>query len=205
MTEGIMTSKTRIYLVRHGEIAGSGVFRYNGQADVPLTQKGLEQYHLLAERLKDNPISVCYSSDLSRCMQGAEILCGALGIQPIRKKELRELSFGSWEGMTWDELAEKYPDEWNERLKDIVGYRPPNGENLIDLQQRVIPLIQKIVELHRGEEVLVVAHGGVNRIILLNAIGAPPSSMFRIEQEFGCLNIIDYYADGNPVVKLMNV
>jgi alpha-ribazole phosphatase len=62
----------------------------------------------------------------------------------------------------------------------------------------------EIVERHRGGEVLVIAHGGVNRVILLDAIGAPFSSMFRIEQDYGCLNIIDYYGDGIPVVTLLN-
>jgi len=199
-----MTPRTRIHLVRHGEIAGGGVFRYNGQTDVPLTPRGVEQYHLLAERLKERPIAACYSSDLSRCLQGAEILCRSWGIRPSLCPELRELSFGTWEGMTWEELADRYPLEWQARMDDFVGYRPPGGENLLDLRDRAIPLLSRIAERHREQELLVVAHGGVNRIILLDALGAPPSSMFRIEQDFGCLNIIDYYADGNPVVTLLN-
>lgn len=199
-----MTKKTRIYLVRHGEIAGSGVFRYNGQTDVPLTQQGLDQYHLLAERLSDKPVSACYTSDLSRCVQGARILCARWGLEPVLKKELRELSFGAWEGMTWNELAERFPDEWRARMNDLVGYRVPGGENLCDLHSRLIPEVERIIGRHQGEDVLVVGHGGSNRVILLSALGAPLSSMFRIEQDYGCLNIIDYYADGNPVVKLLN-
>jgi alpha-ribazole phosphatase len=199
-----MTSRTRICLIRHGEIAGSGEFRYNGQADVPLTPKGFDQYRLLAERLEDAPISACYTSDLTRCMQGAEILCRNRDFQPLPIRALRELSFGDWEGMTWTELSDRFPGEWQARLSDFVTYRVPGGESLIDLRDRVLPAITEIVDRHRGEEVLVVAHGGVNRVILLDALGAPPSSMFRIEQDYGCLNIIDYYADGNPVVKLLN-
>jgi alpha-ribazole phosphatase len=199
-----MTSRTRIHLIRHGEIAGSGEFRYNGQADVPLTPKGLDHYRMLAERLKDAPVSACYTSDLSRCTQGAEILCQGRGIEPLAKRSLRELSFGDWEGMTWKELEEKFPEQWQTRMNDFVGFRAPGGESLLDLRDRVIPVLTEIVERHRGEEVFVVAHGGVNRIVLLDALGAPPSSMFRIEQDYGCLNIIDYYADGNPVVKLLN-
>ncbi|MEA5113112.1 MAG: alpha-ribazole phosphatase [Geobacteraceae bacterium] len=199
-----MTKKTRIYLVRHGEIAGSGVFRYNGQTDVPLTQQGLDQYHLLAERLSDKPVSACYTSDLSRCVRGARILCGRWGLEPVLKKELRELSFGTWEGKTWNELAEGFPEEWQARMNDLVGYRVPGGENLCDLHSRLIPEVERIIGRHQGEEVLVVGHGGSNRVILLSALGAPLSSMFRIEQDYGCLNIIDYYADGHPVVKLLN-
>lgn len=199
-----MTAKTRICLVRHGEIAGNDVFRYNGQKDVPLTEKGFEQIQALAGRLKDRPISACYSSDLSRCAQGAELLCAARGIKPVLRKELRELSFGDWEGMAWSELAERYPEEWQARLNDAANYRAPGGENLHDLVNRVLPVIEHIIASHRNEEVLVLAHGGVNRIILLKALGAPLSSMFRFEQDYGCLNIIDYYADGNPVVTLLN-
>jgi len=199
-----LTSKTRIYLVRHGEIAGSGEFRYNGQTEVPLTANGLEQYHQLAERLSGNPVSACYTSDLSRCVQGARIICSQWGLEPILKTELRELNFGNWEGMTWNELVERFPEEWQARLDDIVGYRVPGGENLHDLQTRLMPAIAEITDRHRGGEVVVVGHGGVNRVILLSALGAPLASMFRIEQDYGCLNIIDYYADGHPVVKLLN-
>ncbi len=199
-----MKSKTRIYLIRHGEIAGSEVFRYNGQSDVPLTPKGVDQYHLLAERLKNAPVSACYTSDLSRCVQGAEILCSHRGIQPRPRKELRELCFGDWEGMALAELAKQFPEAWKNRMKDFVTFRAPNGENLLDLHNRVIPVIREIVENHQSEEVFLVAHGGANRIILLEALGAPPSSMFRIEQDYGCLNIIDYFEDGNPVVRLLN-
>ncbi len=199
-----MITKTRIYLIRHGEIEGSGVFRYNGQADVQLTAQGLHQYHLLADRLADKRIAACYTSDLSRCVQGARILCARWGLQPVLKKELRELSFGAWEGLTWDELAERYPEEWQARMNDFVGYRVPGGENLHDLQSRLLPALGRIIGGHQGEDVLVVGHGGGNRVILLSALGAPLSSMFRIEQDYGCLNIIDYYADGNPVVTLLN-
>jgi alpha-ribazole phosphatase len=199
-----MKAKTRIYLIRHGEIVGSEVFRYNGQADVPLTPKGLDQYHLLKERLKDVPVSACYTSDLSRCVQGAEILSAQRNIQFHSRKELRELSFGEWEGMAFTELAERFPEAWKNRLKGFVEFRAPGGENLLDLRDRVVPAIREIVSRHVGEEVFVIGHGGVNRIILLDAVGAPPSSMFRIDQEYGCLNIIDYYEDGNPVVKLLN-
>ncbi len=199
-----MKAKTRIYLIRHGEIAGSEIFRYNGQTDVPLTPKGLDQYHLLAERLKEVQVSACYTSDLTRCVQGAEILTAGRSIPFHAKKELRELSFGDWEGMAFTELAERFPEAWKNRLKGFVEFRAPGGENLLDLRDRVVPEIQEIIARHIGEEVFVIGHGGVNRIILLDAVGAPPSSMFRIEQEYGCLNIIDYYEDGNPVIKLLN-
>jgi alpha-ribazole phosphatase len=199
-----MTPRTRIYLIRHGEVEGAGTPRYNGHADVSLTEKGKSQYLQLRERLADAQITACYTSDLNRCAWGASVLGAHLGVEPVREPNLRELDIGIWEGLSWAELMDRYPEEWQARLADIVNYRVPRGENLLDLEGRIMPVIGGIVERHRGEEVLVVAHGGANRVILLNAIGAPLSSLFSIEQNYGCLNIIDYYADGKSVVKLLN-
>jgi alpha-ribazole phosphatase len=199
-----MTPKTRIYLIRHGEVEGAGTPRYNGHADVSLTERGKEQYLQLRERFTEARITSCYTSDLSRCVIGAEILGAHLGVKPRQDRNLRELDIGVWEGKTWLELQSEYPAEWQARLADIVGYRVPQGENLLDLQERIMPVVNNIVARHRGEEVLVVAHGGANRIILLNAIGAPLAALFNIEQNYCCLNIIDYYLDGKAVVKLMN-
>jgi alpha-ribazole phosphatase len=199
-----VTSTTRIHLIRHGQVAGHDQPRYNGQADVGLTELGITQYHHLAERLADRRITACYTSDLTRCVMGADIICARFGIQPLRRRELRELNIGIWEGLTWDEINRRWPEEWRARMADLVNYRVPGGENLLDVQARVMPLVAEIKERHRGEELLVVGHGGVNRIILLNAIGAPLAGMFTIEQNYGCHNIIDYYGDGLVTVKLMN-
>jgi broad specificity phosphatase PhoE len=171
---------------------------------VALTDIGIEQYHLLKERLSNTPISACYSSDLTRCVTGANIICEQFGIEPVRRSELRELNIGVWEGLVWEEIRKNWPDEWQARLADLVNYRVPQGENLLDVQSRVMPVIDEIIERHKGQELLVVGHGGVNRVVLLNAIGAPLAGMFNIEQSFGCYNIIDYYADGKVTVKLLN-
>lgn len=199
-----MTPHTRIHLIRHGQVQGHNEPRYNGQTDVALTDLGVEQYHQLKDRLAGTPISACYTSDLTRCVIGADIICQQFRIEAVRRSELREICVGVWEGLTWKEIQSGWPDEWQARLADLVNYRVPKGENLVDVQSRVIPVITEIVERHQGQEILVVGHGGVNRIILLNAIGAPLASMFNIEQSYGCYNIIDYYADGRATVKKLN-
>ncbi|BCS55226.1 alpha-ribazole phosphatase [Geobacter sp. SVR] len=199
-----MTPATRIHLLRHGQVAGYDQPRYNGQTDVALTDLGIEQYHRLKDHLAERPISACYTSDLTRCRTGADIICSRLGIEPVPRHELRELNIGIWEGLSWQEITERWPDEWQARLADLVNYRVPNGENLLDVEARVMPVITEILDRHRGQEVLVVGHGGVNRIILLNAIGAPLKSAFNIEQNYGCHNIIDYYVDDRTTVKLLN-
>ena len=199
-----MTPHTRIHLIRHGQVVGHNQKRYNGQIDVGLTDLGVEQYHRLKERLADTPISACYTSDLTRCVTGANIICEQFSIEPVRRSELRELNIGIWQGLTWLEIQARWPEEWQARLNDLVNYRVQQGENLLDVQARLMPVVREIVERHKGQEVLLVGHGGVNRIVLLNAIGAPLSRMFNIEQNYGCYNIIDYYIDGRATVKLLN-
>jgi alpha-ribazole phosphatase/probable phosphoglycerate mutase len=196
--------RTRIYLMRHGQVAGYEEKRYNGHADVPLTPEGEAQFGLLQVRLMKKAISAVYSSDLSRCQSGARLLAADHNLAVQSDAQLRELNIGAWEGKTWAELQGLYPQEWQARLADIVNFRVPQGESLSDLAERVRPVIARITSDHRGEEVAVVAHGGTNRVILLDAIGAPLSCLFAIEQSYGCLNIIDYYADGNAVVQLLN-
>ena len=196
--------RTRLHLVRHGEVEGFEEKRYNGQSDVNLTAKGAAQLGFLQMRIRKLPIAAFYCSDLTRCVEGAKLLAAGYQLQPVEMPDLREIDAGDWQGMTWDEILKKHPKLWKRRLKDIANIPFPNGENLLDVAKRVRPVIQELTERHQGEEIVVVAHGGVNRIILLDAIGAPLESLFSIEQDFGCLNSIDYYADGNSVVRLLN-
>jgi len=195
---------TRIYLVRHGEVEGHEQKRYNGQADVALTPKGQAQYGMLQMRLQKKNISAVYTSDLKRCSEGAKLLAASHGLEENLREELRELHIGEWEGLTWQELQRRYPQEWQARLDDIVNYQVPGGESLAELAARINPCIAQIVAEHPGEEVVVVAHGGVNRVILLEAIGAPLARLFHIEQDYGCLNAIDYYSDGRAIVTMLN-
>lgn len=194
---------TRVYLVRHGQVEGFEEKRYNGQADVRLTSLGVRQFETLQQRLHDQPITAVYSSDLSRCREGAIILAKPHGLQPVELSALRELHIGHWESKTWQELKQDYPEEWQRRLEDIVHYRVPGGENLVDVRDRVCPALAQLVKRHPGEEIVVVGHGGVNRIILLEVLGAPLTGLFRLEQNYGCLNIIDYRPDGETI-RLLN-
>lgn len=196
--------RTRIYLVRHGQVEGHKEKRYNGQVNVPLTQLGRHESARVCDSLADIPLDAVYSSDLDRSRYCAELVAAAHNLTVSLCESLRELHLGDWEGRTWAELQEAYPDDWQSRLHDLVNFQVPGGESLQDAADRIRPVIQQIITCHSGGDVVLVAHGGVNRIVLLDAIGAPLEQAFAIEQDYGCLNIIDYYSDGNSVVKLLN-
>jgi len=195
---------TRVYLMRHGEVANGGEKRYNGHIDVDITERGVEQMHRLAGLLEGKPVKAVYSSDLIRSVKGAQIVSARLGLIPTPVRVLRERSVGKWEGLTQEEIKQRYPEEFIAWRSDLLNYRPPEGECLIDVQNRIGPEYEKIVSSHPDQEIALLLHGGVNRIILAHVLGLAPTNLFRIDQSFGALNIIDHFEDGMTVVKLLN-
>lgn len=195
---------TRVYLMRHGEVHGDGNKRYNGHIDIDITAKGVEQMHRLAGLLEGKPVRAVYSSDLIRSVKGAMIVSQRLGLAHTPVRALRERSVGRWEGMTAEEIRQRYPDEFTAWRSDLLHYRPPDGESLTDVQARILPEYRRIVASHPGQEIALLLHGGVNRVILAEALGLDPANLFRIDQAFGALNIIDHLEDGMTVVKLLN-
>jgi alpha-ribazole phosphatase len=195
---------TRVYLMRHGEVANSGEKRYNGHIDIDITQKGFDQMHRLAGLLEGKKIAAVYSSDLIRSTRGAEIISDRVGISYTSLPELRERSLGAWEGLTAVEIQERFPAEYLEWRANLLTYRPPGGECLNDVKERTLPVFQRLVALHPDREIALLLHGGVNRVILADVLGMEMRNLFRIDQEFGALNIIDFYDDGVAVVKLLN-
>jgi alpha-ribazole phosphatase len=199
-----MEKQNTLYLVRHGQVVGFEQMKANGHTDVDITQVGKIQMETLAERLRIVNIQAIYSSDLKRAEMGARIIGRHHDVRHHIRTELRELYFGDWEGMSMAEIDDNFPGEMEKRRKDIKNFRPPGGgENMTDLSERVMPCFQNILAEQKGKDILVVAHGGVNRIILCNALGIDLMNIFNIQQDYGCLNIIDYYPD-SAVVRLMN-
>ena len=195
---------TRVHLLRHGQVEGFEKKRYNGQGDISLTDLGRQQSALFAGRFQHQKLAAIYSSDLRRCRTAADQIAILQAVDPVYKEELRELHIGDWEGQTWQQLQKEYPELWQARLDDIVNVAPPAGESLRQMAERVRPVVREIVAAHPGGEIVIVAHGGVNRVILLDAVGAPLERLFHIEQDYGCHNIIDYFTDGIAVVKKLN-
>ena len=195
--------RTRLYLARHGELVTSHEWRYVGHLDVALNDKGRAQIARLARRLSMEKIDVLLSSDLMRTVESAWIIGTAIGLEPAAEPAFREIHLGRWEGLTRQEIVERFSQEFDFRSLDIANYRIQGGESFADVRDRVIPRLTACLEQHPGKNLLLVAHGGVNRVILCHALGLDLNMLTRIDQAYGCLNIIDFF-DGVPVVRLMN-
>ncbi len=195
---------TRVYLMRHGKVANGGQKRYNGHIDVDITTTGVEQMHRLAGLLSDKPLTAIYSSDLIRSVKGADIIAKRHNLSATPLRLLRERSVGAWEGLTAEEIKERFPEEFLLWRADLLNYRPSGGECVTDVRDRIIPEYERIVSAHPGQELALLLHGGVNRVILAHVLGLDLNNLFRLDQSFGALNIIEHYEDGMAVLKLLN-
>jgi alpha-ribazole phosphatase len=202
--ERTLSGRTRVYLIRHGQVTNHASGVYNGRTDVGITEQGREQMNALRDRLVGKKIAALYCSGLARTREGALIIGEGLGLSYKVFPDLQERAFGDWEGLTYEGIRENYPDLFAAWRDDVTSVRPPGGENLYDVSERVMKVYLPLIERHRGEEIVIVAHGGVNRVILAHALKMEIRRIFRIDQEYGCLNMIDYYDDGFAHVKLMN-
>lgn len=197
-------SVTRVYLARHGQTSNHHTKCYNGQNDIDLTAIGHKQSQRLTQRLATVPLHAVYSSDLQRCRIAAEQIAACHNLSPKLDARLRERHVGRWQGRPWQEIAATEPDLWQAYVDDIAQQSPPGGESLHQVAARLLPAWQAIIANHPGQTLAIVAHGGINRVLLLHILGAPLQSAFNLEQKFACLNLIEVYADGHSVIQYIN-
>jgi alpha-ribazole phosphatase len=184
-----------IYLLRHGEIEASAPRRFIGQLDLPLTRTGNQQISRLADFLGDLSINRLICSPLTRSRQSASILADRLKIPAETIAEMAEISLGSWEGLTVSEIKQRYPGQYETRGKNLVTFRPKNGESFQDLLDRTFPVFERICT-SSNEKIVVVAHAGVNRVLLCRLLGMPLANLFLLGQDFGCINILNRDSQG---------
>jgi probable phosphoglycerate mutase len=189
-----------IHLMRHGSIVGHETRRFVGQSEIRLDDAGRAMAECWRERYGSLRFSAVFSSDLSRCVETAEILTGR---KPVTVPELREIHLGEWQGRTVQSVRETEPGAYAARGRDIAGYRPPGGESFEDLAARVRPAFEEIMRGASGD-LLVAAHGGVNRVLLCTILGMPLANLFRLGQDYGCMNLIAV-KDNGPIVRAVNL
>lgn len=155
----IHKKSTRLCLVRHGQTDWNLEGRYQGQSDVPLNQNGHEQAKSLIETLRGRNFSAIYTSDLSRARDTAEPIAKALNL-PLRvEPRLREINQGEWEGVLVEDIKARYAELWSQRTIDPASVRPPGGETVSEVAERVFAAFNDIARQFPTGDVLVVSHG----------------------------------------------
>jgi alpha-ribazole phosphatase/probable phosphoglycerate mutase len=183
----------RMILLRHA--ATGAVGRCYGELDLPLSDEGRAQ----AARVRIEPVDTVYTSPRQRALETARIVKPDLA--PVVEPALREIDFGRFEGLTYDEAAALEPELYARWMETPTEVTFPGGESWPLLRDRVRQFAARIRELH--ERVLIVSHGGPIRALLSEALGLPDANIFRIDQSFAAVSIIDWHGSV-PLVKLVN-
>ena len=186
-------STTRLYLVRHGATPLTAEDRFSGSTGVDLSDDGRRQAALLGERLSHEELTAAYSSPLARTLETARIIAASCGLAIETRDGLREISHGRWEGLTRQEVEERYRDEYASWEADPFTFAPEGGESGVAVLARVLPVIREIVTRHQGEHVLVVSHKATIRLALSSLLGFDARGYRdRLDQAPACLNVLDF-------------
>ena len=171
---------TTIDLIRHGEPVGGAKFR--GHIDDPLSEKGWAQMRAAVQG--EGAWQAVVSSPLLRCAEFAAELAASAGAPLEIEAGFKEIGFGEWEGRTAEELMQSAPDCLDRFWRDPARYTPPGGEALGVFAARVTASWSDTLARHAGKKILLVAHGGVNRVILCHVLQIPLQNMFRLQVPF---------------------
>jgi probable phosphoglycerate mutase len=192
---------TRIIAVRHGETAWNVDARIQGQLDIGLNATGRWQARRVGEALAGEPISAIYSSDLGRAHETAQSIADAAGTAVIPDQGLRERSFGMFEGKTVGEIHETWPDHAHNWRQRIPEWEPPEGgESLLQLRERVSRTMHALAARHPGEQIVVVAHGGVLDALYRLATGQEVNSPRTWQLPNGAINRLLWTNEGFTLV-----
>ncbi len=183
----------RIILVRHGQTAFNRQDMIRGQADVPLDETGLAQAAATATRIASEwkPAAV-YSSPLRRAVQTSRPIADRLGLEVNTVADLTDMDFGQWQGLTYTEVRRRWPElsqTWA-TAPDTVTF--PNGENLARVRQRGMSAVHRILVQHPDQELVIIGHTVLNRVLLCAMLGLDDSHHWRIGQDTCAVNTIEW-------------
>ncbi|MFE5947720.1 bifunctional RNase H/acid phosphatase [Streptomyces sp. NPDC056480] len=202
-----MSAPATFVLLRHGETALTPEKRFSGSGgtDPALSAAGLRQAEAVAEALAARgTVQEIVSSPLTRCRQTAAAVAGRLGLDVRVEQGLRETDFGAWEGLTFGEVRERYPEDLDAWLASPKAAPTGGGESFATVARRVAATRDRLTAAYAGRTVLLVTHVTPIKTLVRLALGAPPESLFRMELSAASISAVAYYADGNASVRLLN-
>ncbi|MFI8340029.1 bifunctional RNase H/acid phosphatase [Streptomyces sp. NPDC085639] len=202
-----MGAPATFVLLRHGETPLTPQKRFSGSggSDPELSTAGLRQAHAVAEALAARgTIQTVISSPLRRCRQTAQAVALRLGLSVTVEEGLREVDFGAWEGLTFAEVQQQFPDDLQAWLDSPKAAPTGGGESFMAATRRISATRDRLLAAHAGRTVLLVTHVTPVKILVRLALGAPPEALFRMELSAASLSAVAYYADGNASVRLLN-
>ena len=193
----------RLLAVRHGATEWSQARRFAGSRDIPLTAQGRLQAEAAAQALADTSAAAIYTSPLERARTSADVIAKPHRREPVIEPGFREMAFGTWEGLTRDELLTRFPAEAAVWASTPHLLTPPEGEPLTAVDARVRAALTALVDQHQGETIILVSHAIVTRLIVLAALGLGPERLWSVDASPAGITEIEYQ-DSWATVHRMN-
>jgi alpha-ribazole phosphatase len=194
---------SKLLLVRHGRTKLHKDDRFWGKTDVALGDIGIRQAEQLHDRLAKEKIHTVYASALSRARTTAEIIISNRRLTIATREELDECNFGYVEGLTFEEITDKYPDLASELNRPDYCLRFPGGESFEELDHRVIAFLEKLDRHKTKENILIVAHGGTLRLLICHLLGIDVKHWHQFRLDLASVSIVETYSEG-AILNLMN-
>ena len=196
---------TRLYLIRHGNTLDEETKKvYKGRLDIPLSAAGIARMERAAAFLAPSGMSRIFTSTLSRSIVSGTIIAAAQNLEIEQDPAFDEVAFGVWEGLSFTEIKERYPEDLDRWIDEPGTNPPPMGESFDNARERSMTRLRHLVEENAGRTVAVVAHAGIIRIMLFSLLDLQLTRLFRFGQDYGSINIVDIYEDGNTSLNLLN-
>ena len=181
----------KLLLARHGQSLWNEVRKFQGSTDIGLSDLGRAQAAALGQALRRFRVAAAYVSPMQRAVETAEIALAEARIPLTAMEELRELSLGDWEGCTVDEIRSREGDPYRAWLQAPLDCPPPGGEPLPDVSARVRHAIERIAATHpNGDDVLVIAHGGVISVYACHLLGCSFNHLWRLRVDNASLTVV---------------
>jgi len=201
---GTAGQPTTTLLLRHGATELSAERKFAGRGDAALTKDGRNQASLVAKRLADGPgIDVIVTSPLQRARHTAEAVAESTGAPMIVDDALVEADFGAWEGLSFAEAGERWPEQMAAWMASPDA-APPGGESFATVALRVLAALDRLIESHRHERAVVVSHVTPIKTLVCRALLAPPEAMFRMNLDVASLTRVDCFDNGSAMLRSLN-
>jgi len=194
---------SRLLLVRHGITESNSARKFVGYSDVELSTAGYRQVERLRERLVDDKIDAVYSSDLRRALVTAEVISSGHKVDIVTCPELREVNYGSVEGLTFEEISRLYPEVAESLTNFSLRLKFPGGEDFEGFIERASKFLDKLKRHTPSQTMLIVSHGGPLRVLVCCLLGIDLGHWRQIRLDNASLSIMETSSQG-AIVSLLN-
>lgn len=183
---------TRIFIVRHGETDGNQKKIYRGHWDLPLNQNGQAQVKKAGKALKSVHLDAIYTSPLKRAVQTAEAVAAHQDVEPEEDESLIDIDYGEWTKLPDAEVAEKFPEQYQQWKQSPETVLFPGGEGLPSVRARVEPALKQLAEEHPDQTIALASHRVPIKLLICAALGLPDSAFWQIQIDTASISALDY-------------